>query len=244
LGEVPDVEALGIVEASLNDNGIRNEAARAAIKIAAALPATQAQACEATLKKALVAATDNGTRQAVQAALKEIQANADYLTNWDVAGPYRQQDKDFNALFDIAFPPESKDSQAAKWRMLPAGTDAKRPWVMDLLKAVGGEQCVAYARTWVHSDREQGAVLELGSDDGVKAWLNDKQVYALNIARPLQPASDKVNVTLHAGWNPLLLKITQNNQGWAFCVRIRNTDGSHLDGVRCALTPKTASAGP
>ena len=59
----------------------------------------------------------------------------------------------------------------------------------------------------------------------------------------LVKASDKVDVTLHVGWNPLLLKITQNNQGWAFCVRIRNADGSHLDGVWCALTPKTASAG-
>lgn len=244
LGEVPDVEALGIVEASLNDDGIRNEAARAAIKIAAALPATQTQACEAALKKALVAATDKGTRQAVQAALKEIQTNSDYLMNWEVAGPYQQGDKDFAALFDVVFPPERKDSPGTVWQILPAGTDPKRPWAMDLLKAIGGEQRVAYARTWVHSDREQGAVLELGSDDGVKVWLNDKQVYALNIARPLQPASDKVNVTLHAGWNPLLLKITQNNQGWAFCVRIRNADGSHLDGVWCALTPKTASAGP
>jgi hypothetical protein len=85
-------------------------------------------------------------------------------------------------------------------------------------------------------------VLELGSDDGVKVWLNDKQVYALNVARPLQPGSDKINVTLQPGWNPLLIKISQNNQGWEFCVRIRSTDGSHLEGVQCDADPKTASA--
>jgi hypothetical protein len=73
---------------------------------------------------------------------------------------------------------------------------------MDLFKTFGGQQSVAYARTWVHCDQPQSAILELGSDDGVKIWLNEKQVYALNAARPLQPASDRLTVTLHRGWNP------------------------------------------
>jgi HEAT repeat protein len=241
LGEVPDVETLQVVETTLDDPSVRNEAARAAVKVAAALPASQALACESALKKALATADEDGTRRAVQAALNQIEDNSDYLTNWEVAGPYEQKDKDYAALFDIPFPPESKDSQGVKWQPLPAGADPKRPWVMDLLKALGGEQRVAYARTSVHSDRQQGAILELGSDDGVKIWLNDKQVYALNVARPLQPASDKVNVTLHAGWNPLLLKITQNAQGWEFCVRIRNPDGSRIGGVRCDAAPLSAA---
>jgi hypothetical protein len=76
----------------------------------------------------------------------------------------------------------------------------------------------------------------------VKIWLNEKQVYALNVARPLQLGSDKVNVTLKSGWNPLLLKITQNNLGWEFCVRIHSADGSHLEGLRCDSAPKTVSA--
>jgi hypothetical protein len=231
-GDVPDISALGVVEAELSDGPVCNEAARAAIKIAAALPG-DAQSCAATLKKALAAANDESTRQAVQAALQEIQLNSDYLTHWQVAGPYRQPEKGYAALFDIVFAPELKGSPDAKWQTLPAATDPKRPWVMDLLKALGGQQCVAYARTWVHSDNEHSAVMELGSDDGVKVWLNDKEIYALNVSRPLHPGSDKVNVTLHPGWNPLLLKITQNTQGWGFCVRLRNADGSHLDGVRC-----------
>jgi HEAT repeat protein len=243
LADVPDASALNLVDAELSDSPVRNEASRAAVKISSALPGDTRDG-ETTLKKALAVATDQATRDAVQAALEQLQHNSDYLTNWQVAGPYRQAEKDFSALFEIAFPPETKDSSNAKWQPLLAGADAKRPWVMDLLKAFGGQQCVAYARTWVYSDKEHGAVLELGSDDGVKVWLNDKQVYALNVARPLQPGSDKVNITLHAGWNPLLLKITQNNQAWEFCVRVRNADGSHLDGVRCDSAPKNTSAHP
>ena len=243
-GDVPSLEALAVVDTELGDSAVRNEAARAAIKITAGLPGSDARNCEATLKKALAAADDDGTRRAVQSALKQIQDNLDYLTDWAVAGPYQQADKDYAALFDIPFPPEIKGSQEAKWQPLPPGADPKRPYVMDLFKMMGGQQCVAYARTWVHCDQEHSAMLELGSDDGVKIWLNDKQVFALNAARPLQPGSDKVNVSLHSGWNPLLLKVTQNNQGWEFCVRVRNPDGSHLDDARCEAAPKAVSAGP
>jgi HEAT repeat protein len=240
LGEVPDAESLQAIAGTLTDPAVRNEAARAAVKVATALPGSQTLLCEETLKKALAAADEEGTREAVHAALKQIQDNADYVTNWQVAGPYRQTDKDYAALFEIAFPPESANAQTVGWKTLPAGVDPKRPWVMDLLKPLGGQQCVAYARTWIHSDRQCGATIELGSDDGVKLWLNDKPVYALNTARPLSPGSDKIDVNLHPGWNSLLLKVTQNNQGWEFCVRLRNRDGSHLEGLRCDSTPGTA----
>jgi HEAT repeat protein len=242
LAEVPDAKALRAVDTQIDDPNLHNEAARAAVRIALALPGNQAEEVAATLKRALAAATDPATHQAVQAALKQIQDNSEYLTDWEVAGPYRLADKDYAALFDIAFPPESPAGAETKWTALAPGSDATRPWLMDLLKAVGGQQCVAYARTWIHSDQQRDAVLELGSDDGVKVWLNDNQVYALNVARPLQPGSDKVNVRLKAGWNPLLLKITQNNLGWEFCARLRNADGSPLGGVRCESAPSSVSA--
>ncbi|HZR20551.1 MAG TPA: HEAT repeat domain-containing protein [Verrucomicrobiae bacterium] len=238
LAEVPDLEALQTIDTQIDDPNLHNEAARAAVRIASALPANQSAACIATLSKAMAVATDPATRQAVQDALKQIQESAEYLTDWQVSGPYRQADKDYAALFDIGFAPESQTGADTKWTALPPGTDPKRPWVMDLLKTLGGQQCVAYVRTWIHSEQPRDAILELGSDDGVKAWLNEKQVYALNVARPLQPGSDKVKVSLRAGWNPLLLKITQNNLGWEFCARLRNVDGSPLAGVSCGTAPK------
>ena len=73
LGELPDVEALKAVESTLDDAAVRNEAARAVVKITAALPGTEALACISTLKKALTSADEDGTRRAVQDALKHIQ---------------------------------------------------------------------------------------------------------------------------------------------------------------------------
>jgi HEAT repeat protein len=241
LEEVSDTEALALVEPMLQEKDVQTEAARAVARIAPSLPGNAAPMAQAALGKALAATTDSATHQAVQAALQEIEARADYLTDWQVSGPYRQNGKDYAGLFDIVFPPEIQSGAGAKWQPLPASADAKGPGVMDLLKALGGEQCVAYARTWVHSDQDEPALLELGSDDGVKVWFNDKQIYALNVSRPLQPGSDKVNLQLHSGWNLLLLKITQNNQGWAFCARLRRPDGSRMAGLHCEASPQKVS---
>ena len=115
---------------------------------------------------------------------------------------------------------------------MPAGPDPSRPGVLDLLKLYGGEQRAAYLYTRVHCDGRKQARLEIGSDDGVKVWLNGSVVHANNVARPLTPGSDNVNITLHQGWNLLMLKITQNNLPWEFCVRLRSPDGGRLEGIR------------
>jgi hypothetical protein len=74
----------------------------------------------------------------------------------------------------------------------------------------------------------------MGSDDGIKAWLNGKLVHAKNSPRAAIPYTDKVRIKLKAGWNPLLLKITQNNVPWEFCARITTSRGSGqpVPGVR------------
>jgi HEAT repeat protein len=239
LAEIPDPAALALADPMLNDPAIQLEAAKAVTKIAAALPYAQSESAATVLKKVVSTTTDAEARKTAEAALGEIQAGADYILAWQIAGPYLQAGKEYKDLFDIAFPPELANAQDVKWQAIPPGPDAKRPWMMDLLKALGGEQRVAYARTWVHCDQLKPARLELGTDDGVKVWLNGKIVHAINTFRGIQPGSDKVDVTLNSGWNPLLLKVTQLNQGWAFCVRFRKPDGSHLDGLQFSSLPPT-----
>jgi len=242
LAEIPNVEALKLAEPMLDETGIQLEAAQATTKIATALPYGQAEAARAALKKVLAATTDAGIRKAAATALEEIEAGADYIVVWQVAGPYLQEGKEYKDLFDIAFPPETDKAEGVKWQALPPGSDPNRPWVMDLLKALGGEQRVAYARTWVHCDQEQPSRLELGTDDGVKVWLNHIVVHTNNTFRGLQAGSDKVNITLKAGWNPVLLKVTQLTAGWAFCARFVKPDGSHLDGLRFDAAPGDPAA--
>ncbi len=242
LGQVPDLEALRAVEASLEDPALQPEATLAAIKIATALPSTQVQEAMGVLSKASAAAPDAASRSVVDKALSQLQDSLDYITDWLVAGPYRQVGKDAAGLFDVVFPPETDNPQGVDWKPLPAGTDPKRPFILDLFKAVGGRQCVAYARTWLHAEKEEPMRLELGTDDGVRVWLNDKEVYAHNVTRALVPGEDKVQITLHPGWNMLLLKLTHGDRKWEFSARLVKPDGTHLENLQIEAAPKATAA--
>jgi HEAT repeat protein len=244
LGEIPDQEALKLVEPMLEDPAIQIEAAKAACKIAAALPYTQAETAKPALQKVIAKIADADTKKAAESALKNIESNSDYIVAWKAAGPYLQEGKEYKELFDMIFPPETPKAEGVKWQALPLGPDQKRPWIMDLLKSFGGQQRVAYAQTWVYCDKEQPARLELGTDDGVKVWFNSSVVYTNNTFRGLTPGADKVDVTLKAGWNPLLLKVTQLTAGWEFCARFVKPDGSHLDGLKFDVVPKDPAPAP
>lgn len=91
---------------------------------------------------------------------------------------------------------------------------------VDLAKLIGAENCAAYLRTEIWSEKKQQALMQLGSDDGVKVWLNGQLVHANNVMRNLRRYEDTVKVTLKRGWNKLMLKVTNYNRDWATCVRI------------------------
>ena len=232
LADVAHRDALTLVMGQLGDTAVRSEAVSAAIQIARAIMGADRGAARAAMEKVLTVSKDKQTTAEARQIIQQIDQFADSITAWRIAGPYSQEGKRYDQLFHIALEPEKPDAKGVEWRMLPAGTDPKRPWILDLLKAIGGEQRVAYALTWVHSEAEQPARLELGSDDGVKAWLNGKLVHANNVARAAKPYTDKANVTLKAGWNLLLLKVTQNDSPWEFCARICARDGKPLGSLR------------
>lgn len=82
------------------------------------------------------------------------------------------------------------------------------------------------------SPRKQAAVLEVGSDDGVKAWLGGKLVHANNASRGLKPGEDKVAATFQAGENQLLLKINNGSTDWGACARVTAPDGKPIPGLK------------
>ena len=122
------------------------------------------------------------------------------------------------------------------------GTDAdewvhpvRNLWELKLDRAIGGENRVAYLRTKVWSPAKQEATLEIGSDDGVKVWLNEEVVHAKNVLRGVKPGEDKIAIRLQKGWNPLMLKVTQGAGGWGACARLRDAAGGDLKGIRVAI---------
>ena len=91
---------------------------------------------------------------------------------------------------------------------------------------------VAHLRTAFVSPDERDAVLEIGSDDGVKVWLNGAVVHENPAARPVARASDRAAVRLREGRNDLMLKVTQGTGQWGACVRVTAPDGSPMTDLR------------
>ena len=157
----------------------------------------------------------------------------DFVMAWEVSPAYMKEGIDCTRLFDMPFPPEEPtQTRQVPWRLMPVVTSADQPWLLDLLATLGGEQRVAYLRTEVYSESARDLVLELASDDGIKVWWNGEVVLAHNTQRGIVPAQEKVEVHVKPGWNPLLLKVTQNVQGWGACARFMKSDGAPATDLR------------
>lgn len=225
---IPGIRSLQIAEAALANPSLANEAAGALAQLAPGV--TDSREGIRALEAISSSQASPQIKAACSATLVELLNRAAFLRNWEVSGPYRQESKNYSDLFSIAFPPELSGAAIA-WKPARFVSPSPTAYILDLLKEWPGEQCTAYARTVVESSAAQPALLELGSDDGLKVWLNGDLVYQNNTARPIQPGSDKVKVNLKSGRNELLVKVTQNNQGWALCARLLSEEGTPLRGV-------------
>jgi CubicO group peptidase (beta-lactamase class C family) len=103
-----------------------------------------------------------------------------------------------------------------EWRLAESTND-----VIDLKVAKEPEEfSIAYAWAEIEMPDKTKGLLGIGSDDGVKAWLNGKLIHENWTGRPPRPDDDVVPVEFRKGKNPLLLKI-QNRQGpWGFVCRL------------------------
>ncbi len=233
LASTKSLAALNMAVEYLGDLALYQEAELAAVQIAQGIYGSYPQQTKEALQKVLQGTKNDALRQQAQEIISQIEQFDDYLTAWQVSGPYAKENTDGPGLFDVPFAPE-QDGQEASWRIVSLGTSAGRPWLIELDKdpALAGENRVAYLRTRVWSPQEQKAQLELGSDDGVKVWLDGRLVHANNATRPAEPGQDKAEVTLKEGWNLLLVKLTQGGGEWALCARLRQADGSGLEGLK------------
>ncbi|MHC4170967.1 MAG: PA14 domain-containing protein, partial [Planctomycetota bacterium] len=223
LSGLDTVEAFHMAMSHLDNPSLKDEAALAACRIAQQIYAVKGRQVKGDLERIAAADVGDSTKRQAKEILQNINKVEFYVMDWEVSGPYVQKGKNYAALFDIAFAPETDGGENAKWRKMPAGTDPAQPWFLDLLKALdGGEQRVAYLRTRLEWPAEQRVTLRIGSDDGVKLWINGRLVHANNVARGFAPDQDSAAATLRKGENTILMKITQNSMPWGASLRIEH----------------------
>lgn len=87
---------------------------------------------------------------------------------------------------------------------------------------------VAYAFSYIYSPIDQAAQLWIGSDDGVKAFLNGVKIHDNPGHRGIIADQDKISINLIAGINTLLIKVDQGTGDWALYARIVNVSGDNI----------------
>jgi hypothetical protein len=101
------------------------------------------------------------------------------------------------------------------WQLVLSDSD-----IIDLCEVYGEKEfAVAYAWAEIEVSEATKAILGIGSDDGVKVWLNGELVHENWIGRPVSKDDDVVGVGLREGKNQLLLKIQNGIGDWGFACR-------------------------
>jgi hypothetical protein len=194
-------------------------------------------------------------RADVQIALNAVEPPENFLDEWIVLGPFPNPeiesptaaktreglDQDFlEALGGEAKATLSRDTEldysnsTLKARQLRAGGNHK----VDLHRLSLDPQQVAYAFSWILSDRDQEANLEFGMNDGGKVFLNGEEVYRRYSpnGQAARPGYDYCRVKLKKGRNRLLLKIEDGGgKRWEFLLEAYGEDGTPLEST--IITP-------
>ncbi len=172
------------------------------------------------------------------AGVNLIPANQNFALDWYLIGPFDAPD--MNHLTTV-YPPEretrfnrsyqGKGGLPVTWKQVkaPAGGYVA---LSQLLQP--NEQAVAYGLTYLYSPEDREAVLLLGSDDGVRLWVNDLLVHTNPTYRGAYPDQDRVKVSLKAGWNKVLIKVLQGAGGWGYYLRIPDPKGEYRWSARPA----------
>jgi len=244
LGQVPRAEALELALDELSEPALVQEAAAAALAIAAKLAPQQPQLADQAARKVMAKVRSPELLQRAWALRLKPTAPGPCIRQWVVAGPYRQDGVvGAEAVFNLVFGPEQQFGAGASTPSQPTGVGSppqpKVQWqpvpeadVVDLAALFPGQaNCVAYLQTQIIAPADTAALLLLGSDDGVKAWLNGQLVHSHNVDRGLVLDQDAAWVQLRQGTNHLLLKISQGGGGWAAAARIVGPEGQPIPGL-------------
>ena len=153
-----------------------------------------------------------------------------FVKTWLVAGPFAESlevdplaGQGGEATLQAKANAELKrpDGTTVRWKESTSWSDAFG--VDEALGLAAPDSGTAYAYAIVKRAAAGPALLSLGSDDGVRVWVNGELVHEHRGARPLVFDEDRVQAELRAGENTVLVKAEQRRGPWAFALRVLET---------------------
>lgn len=159
-----------------------------------------------------------------------IPTNLRFIKEWNLIGPFNAPD--MTCLQTSYFPENEidlskrysgKKGVSVGWEKIQADQTG---YIRLENKIDPPENAIVYGYVNVHSPVDLKTVLLVGSDDGVRVWLNDGLVHTNPAYRGAYPDQDQIPVALKKGWNKLLIKVLQGSGGWGYYVRF--VDPEHI----------------
>ena len=152
-----------------------------------------------------------------------------FISEWNLIGPFDAPDMSYLLQF---YPPETDTDLSKKHQgktKTPVGwkkVQAEETGFIRLERLLEpNEQAIAYGLVYVYSPEERETLILLGSDDGVRVWMNDELIHTNPAYRGAYPDQDRIPVKLRSGWNKLLVKVLQGGGGWGYYVRFVDPEG-------------------
>lgn len=152
--------------------------------------------------------------------IQGAELDQEFYTDWWVVGPF---DNEGQKGLVTAFAPErgfdaektvtGKNGMELKWKRYSDGTSG----YIDFTGIFDpSENVLAYARRTIVADSAKNVQFGIGSNDGVRVWVNGRLVLDRPVARRAQVNEDRITVPLQKGENEILVKVDQLKRGWGF----------------------------
>jgi hypothetical protein len=93
-------------------------------------------------------------------------------------------------------------------------------------------ESTCYLHNYIYSPSTRSANLLMGSDDGIKIWLNSENVYTNDRYGGWNPDNFETQVTLNEGWNDLLCKISQDGGTYLSSIRLTDLNYNMFDDLK------------
>jgi hypothetical protein len=150
----------------------------------------------------------------------------EFVRAWQVIGPFASASA--GPEKDGVHLDREHDGLAGKVRWKPHDSATDR---IDVSKVLLPQKPGAvYLACWIHSEKARPALLQVGSQDGVKVWVNSrkkaKPVLEESETREASPAQDSARIELSAGWNEVLVRVDSGTGRAALFFELREVDNT------------------
>jgi hypothetical protein len=152
--------------------------------------------------------------------MEKVENASDFYTDWEIAGPFDNEDKKgLSTVFSPEKPFDKNETHTGKggtkvsWKTFADKTSG----YIDFSKLFSpNENVVAYAYRTLDLPEARKMKFGVGSNDGVRVWINGKLVLDRPVSRKAEPNQDLITVPMNKGENTILVKVDQLKRAWGF----------------------------